>query len=65
MTKLIKRLDRGEGDFLKEVFAGQKQLLKKAAVVTVQVPYYDELSVKRLWPELKKNGNGGKGLNMH
>ena len=42
-------------DFLKEVFAGQKALLLKAAVNHVQVPHYDELSVCRLWPEFKKD----------
>jgi len=35
-------------DFLKEVFAGQKSLLLKANVNHVQVPHYDELSVRRL-----------------
>ena len=42
-------------DFLKEVLAGQKQLMKKADVKAVQVPFYDELSVRRLWPELRKD----------
>ena len=42
-------------DFLKEVFAEKKQLLKKAQVVRIEVPHYDELSVKRLWPEFKKD----------
>ena len=42
-------------DFLKEVLAGQKQLMKKADVKSVQVPQYDELSVRRLWPEMKKD----------
>ena len=37
-------------DFLKAVFSGEKQLLKKQAVTTIEVPHYDELSVKRLWP---------------
>ena len=42
-------------DFLKQVFGGEKMLLKKKAVTTVEVPYYDELSVKRLWPQYKKD----------
>ena len=42
-------------DFLKEVFAGQKSLLLKANVNHIQVPHYDELSVRRLWPEFKKD----------
>ena len=44
-------------DFLKDVFAGRKQLLEKAQVKYVQVPHYDELSVRRLWPDLKKDAN--------
>ena len=42
-------------DFLKEVLTGKKQLLKKAHVKQVEVPHYDELSVRRLWPEMKKD----------
>ena len=30
-------------------------LLKKKAVTTVEVPFFDELAVKRLWPQLKKD----------
>ena len=37
-------------DFLKQVFAGEKMLLKKKAVTTIEVPHYDELSVRKLWP---------------
>ena len=37
-------------DFLKAVLCGQKQLLKKQKVVYVEVPHYDELSVKGLYP---------------
>ena len=42
-------------DFLKQVFSGEKMLLKKKAVTVVEVPHYDELSVKRLWPQYKKD----------
>ena len=35
--------------------AGKKQLLKKSEVRTIQVPHYDELSVKALYPEFKKD----------
>ena len=42
-------------DFLKEVLAGKKRLLRKAEVRSIQVPHYDELSVRRLWPDLKKD----------
>ena len=37
-------------DFLKDVLAGKKMLLKKAEVEQIKVPCYDELSVKALWP---------------
>ena len=38
-------------DFLKAVLSGEKNLLKKNEVAIIAVPHYDELSVKRLWPE--------------
>ena len=44
-------------DFLKEVLVGQKQLMKKTDVKSVQVPQYDELSVRHLWPEMKKDAH--------
>ena len=44
-------------DFFKDVFAGRLQLLKKEAVKYTSVPYYDELSVKSLWPEFKKDAD--------
>ena len=44
-------------DFMKEVLIGKKQLLKKSEVKHIAVPHYDELSVKNLWPEVKKDGN--------
>ena len=42
-------------DFLKQVFAGDKYLLKKQAVTTIEVPHYDELSVRKLYPQYKKD----------
>ena len=36
-------------DFAKEVFSGQKQLLKLKEVKFVKVSKYDELSVKNLY----------------
>ena len=42
-------------DFLKAVFTEEKKLLKKRAITTVEVPKYDELSVKHLWPTLVKD----------
>ena len=42
-------------DYLKEILAGKKQLLRKTEVNTIAVPHYDELSVKALWPDVKKD----------
>ena len=42
-------------DFLKAVLKGEKQLMKKAQVSYIQVPHYDELSVRNIWPEFKKD----------
>ena len=33
-----------------------EQLLKKAEVRQIAVPHYDELSVKQIWPDVKKDG---------
>ena len=44
-------------DFLKEVFAEHKKLLRKSEVRYISVPHYDELSVKALWPDIKKDAN--------
>ena len=42
-------------DFLKDVLCGKKALMKKADVVKVTVPHYDELSVKALWPSISND----------
>ena len=42
-------------DFLKDVFANRKQLMKKDQVKEISVPHYDEISVKHLWPDLKND----------
>jgi len=39
-------------DFLKEVFAGTKALMELNQVKRVNMPMYDELSVKELWPDM-------------
>ena len=39
-------------DFLKEVFAGTKSLMGLNEVKHVNMPMFDELSVKELWPEM-------------
>ena len=39
-------------DFLKAVLQGQKHLLKKKEVQHVDIPHYEELSVKQIFPLL-------------
>ena len=42
-------------DFLKAVLRGEKQLLKKAEVKFIEVPHYEELSVKKMYPLMAKD----------
>ena len=42
-------------DFLKKVLSEEKQLLPLEDVKYVNVPRYDELSVKRFWPILRED----------
>ena len=42
-------------DFLKEVFAEDKELLELKMVKWINVPLYDELSVVNIWPMTKEN----------
>ena len=37
-------------DFLKQVLAGEKDLLHRSNVNEINVPQYEELSVKALYP---------------
>ena len=37
-------------DFMKQILAGEKDLMKRKDVQEVSVPHYDELSVKALYP---------------
>ena len=39
-------------DFLKQVFSEEKKLLEISNVKFINVPHYDELSVKRFWPRM-------------
>ena len=41
--------------FLKQVFCDEKQLLRLSDVKYVNVPHYDELSVKKFWPILQED----------
>ena len=47
-------------DFLRDVFAEKKQLFKKSQYKAITVPAYDELSVRRLWPQLRKDAEFAK-----
>ena len=42
-------------DFFKEVLASKKELLARSEVALINVPFYDELSVRRLWPEMQED----------
>ena len=42
-------------DFLKEVFAEEKELLELKNVKWINVPLFDELSVVNIWPMVKEN----------
>ena len=42
-------------DFLKEVLAEDKALLRLEQVSRINVPLYDELSVGNIWPMLKSD----------
>ena len=37
------------------MLGGKNYLMKKAVIQQVVVPYYDELSVKNLWPQFSKD----------
>ena len=39
-------------DFLKAVFMEEKGLLKLSEVKFKNVPFYDELAVKKIWPDV-------------
>ena len=41
-------------DFLKLILAEQKKLIEIKEVSLIKVPFFDELSVKNLWPKLQK-----------
>ena len=42
-------------DFLKDVFAGKKELKLNSEITYVHVPHYDELSVRNIYPMFKKD----------
>jgi hypothetical protein len=42
-------------DFLREVLADQKKLMKMSDVRPIHMPKYDELSVKNLFPRMAQS----------
>ena len=40
-------------DFLKQILAEHKELIEIKEVKLIKVPFFDELSVKNLWPQMK------------
>ena len=40
-------------DFLKQVLASEKSLLKMSELRSINVPKFDELSVKNIYPKIK------------
>ena len=40
-------------DFLRQIISGEKELIERKHIQTVDVPNFDELSVSNLWPRLK------------
>jgi hypothetical protein len=42
-------------DFLKGVFMEEKGLLQLSEVKWRNVPFYDELAVKKIWPDVQKD----------
>ena len=42
-------------DFLKAVFMEEKGLLKLSEVKWKNVPFYDELAVKKIWPDVQND----------
>ena len=41
-------------DYAKDIFSEKKCLMKKKDVLYIEVPKYDELSVKNMYPKLLK-----------
>ena len=42
-------------DFLRQLISGEKELLPRGAINSVDVPQYDELSVSNLWPIMQQD----------
>ena len=44
-------------DFLKLILADEKKLFEFKQVNLISVPFFDELSVKNIWPQMQKAGD--------
>ena len=42
-------------DFLKQILAEEKKLVEIKEISMIKVPFFDELSVKNIWPKLQKD----------
>jgi len=42
-------------DFLKQILADEKKLLKMSALRSINMPKFDELSVKRVYPLIQRD----------
>ena len=42
-------------DFLKQVLANDKKLMKMSSLRSINVPKFDEVSVKTIWPLIKQD----------
>ena len=42
-------------DFLKQVLANENKLIKMSALRSINVPKFDEVSVKKIWPLIKQD----------
>ena len=50
-TKMLNR------DFMKQLLAEEKKLLELRQVKYVNMPHYEELSVKKFWPRVQSDDN--------
>ena len=42
-------------DFLKQILAEEKKLSEVKEISMIKVPFFDELSVKNIWPRMQKD----------
>ncbi len=42
-------------DFLKQILAEEKKLIEITEISMIKVPFFDEISVKNIWPRMQKD----------